>query len=464
MTDGKLHDKTVKILRITAVSLGTLMIIFALLANLFGLSSGGEGISKNQIGFFLAGAALVAAGFLGRRFPACYRNIAVLLLNILVAIVILEFLAIVLLKLIGPEAYRIHIRKVGRGNLELLEANVVQGMYAPFVVWRSNPALNRDSVTITADGYRITPGMSNDPEAFKVFLLGGSAMWGSNVSDANTIGSFLQRDLTEALDCPVAVYNLAQVAHSSTQEVIELVLQLRAGNIPAAVIFYDGFNDTFGAYEAGKAGGHLSERLIGARVEGRPEAYNVLPPLQSILRSTNTYLLISSLQDRINERTDLVADLETYSTMGIDADSLALEIVSTYIGNLEVVDALANQYGFEYMMVLQPSVWYGAKQFTEYEQKIYNGGFEFFLSGDDPAFKELYTRAYSLFEDVAVDSVHCMSYAGIFDGIEETVYNDYSGVHVKPWANKIIAEILSNDLQSLFPSNSSNDSLITVQE
>ena len=35
---------------------------------------------------------------------------------------------------------------------------------------------------------------------------------------------------------------------------MELFLQLREGNIPDLVVFYDGVNDVFSAYQQGKAG------------------------------------------------------------------------------------------------------------------------------------------------------------------------------------------------------------------
>ncbi len=91
----------------------------------------------------------------------------------LVAVLILEFASIIFVKLLDPERFNIRARKLEEGHLDLVENSVVLGMYAPFVVWRANPALNSDSVRLNADGYRITPGVSSDPDAYRVFEYSG---------------------------------------------------------------------------------------------------------------------------------------------------------------------------------------------------------------------------------------------------------------------------------------------------
>src|SRR5262249_6342036 len=48
--------------------------------------------------------------------------------------------------------------------------------------------------------------------------------------------------------------NVGQSGYVSTQEVIELSLQIRNGNIPDVAIFYDGINDTDAAFQHGVAG------------------------------------------------------------------------------------------------------------------------------------------------------------------------------------------------------------------
>jgi hypothetical protein len=290
------------------------------------------------------------------------------------------------------------------------------------------------------------PGASEDPEAYKVFLFGGSAMWGTGVSDSNTIASFLQADMNSMMSRPVSVSNFAQVAHSSSQELVELVLQLRAGNVPDFVVFYDGFNDAWGAYESGFAGGHHSQKMIAARVEGRSEAFTTVSPLRAIMTNTNTFLLVSALRGSIRERSLEVQDLVTYRTMGIETDTLASQIVETYFGNCSVVRSLSESYGFRCLFVWQPTVWYGDKCLTDFENEIVRGGFESFLAGSDPAFRELLCSSYELYEESLVDTLPFISLAGLFDGEVNEVYTDHCGAHVNPAANRVIADRLFEEL------------------
>jgi len=440
-----MSDSAVKLLRGACLCLGVLMIAVAFLSDRAGLSVEG-GLSRNQIGFVLVGLAFVSAGLLGRKFPGCYRGVALFILNTVVALVLLEAFALVLLKVINPECMRVHARKVTEGHLEQIEPNVLQGVYAPFVVWRSNPLLNCDSVTITEDNHRLVPGASEDPEAYKVFLFGGSAMWGTGVSDSNTIAGFLQADIDSVMSRPVSVCNFAQVAYSSSQELVELVLQLRAGNVPDCVIFYDGFNDVWGAYESGAAGGHHSQKVIAARVEGRPEAFATVSPLRAILTNTNTFLLVSALRGSVRNRPLEVQDLVTYRTMGIDTDTLAGQVVETYFGNCSVVLALSESYGFRCLFVWQPTVWYGDKRLTDFENEIVRGGFECFMAGSDPAFRELLCSSYELYEGSLADTLPFISLAGLFDGEVNEVYTDHCGAHVNPAANRVIADRLLFEL------------------
>lgn len=440
MKDTKLSDSTVKVLRKIAIVSGSVLILLALFSNLLGLSTS-SGLSSNQIVFAAAGIILIITGLLGRRFPAFYESTAKILLSIVIAVVLLDLLSLVLVKLIDPERFRIRALKIEVGHLEEFEHMVVMGRYEPFVVWRSNPIINCDSITINEDGFRSTPEASRSPDAFNVLMLGGSAMWGVGVSDSCTIAAYMQRDLSELIAGPVEVLNLAQSGHSSTQEVIELMLQLRDGNIPDLVIFYDGFNDVWGAYENGLAGVHHSLKAIAGRVEGTDEALGIMPVWEIILSKTNTWLLVTSLRSRGILPQEIV-EIPTYRTMGIDFDTLTSQIVSVYYGNCLVIEALADSYGFDCLFIWQPTIWTGDKALTDREHIFCEGGSPSFLAGGDPAFIELLEASYDLFEESITDSTRYFSFRTIFDETDEGVYLDYSGAHVSADANKMITEEL----------------------
>jgi len=441
MTENRLSDSSIRIVRTSAIVFGCLMILVAILSNVIGLSIS-SGFSSNQIGFAVAGIVLITSGVLGRRFPGLYRSTALMLLNIVLVLVLLDFVSLVIVKLIDVEEYGIMARKMEHEYFQDTEQRVIITSYIPYVMWRSSPSQPGGPVTIDDSGFRITPETSRDSDAFTVFMLGGSAMWGMNVNDSCTIAAYLQKDLSEMIDRPVAVRNLASNGHTSTQEVIELMFQLREGYIPDLVVFYDGFNDVWAAYESGIAGVHHSFELIAARIEGRSEAMESRSPIELILKNSNIWLLINSLKDSGILSEENTSEVRSYRTMDLDLDSLASEVVRVYLNNCSIIEHLANAYDFDYLIVWQPNIWCGNKILTTSEQRIYDGDVESYPAGRDPALRELLAATYSFFETSLPDSIHYCSFAAVFDGIEDEIYTDLCGAHINAWGNEIIAREL----------------------
>ena len=433
-----MSDGAIRVIRTAAVSIGGLLLLVALLANVLGLSTG-AGLSRNQITFGVTGLVLISAGLLGRKFPGFYRGTAVMLLNIIIAVILLDLMALVMVKMFDPERFALRARKLDIEHADVMESTVVQGMYAPFVVWRTNAILSCDTLSITEDGYRLTPGTSQDIDAYRVFLFGGSSMWGYGVSDSCTIGAYLQRDLEELTGQPVAVLNLGQLGYASTQEMIELILQLRAGNVPDLVVFYDGVNDAWNAFGSGNVGGHHSEDQVSARVEGRSEEFEIPSVPETLLRNSNIWLLMTSINNRSSDGEIDIEDLATYSTMGIDRDTLASAVVSTYLGNCAVVEALAESYDFEYLFVWQPCIWLGEKPLTTDEENLYLGGVEYHFNSADQAYRELLESTYRCYAASLPDTNHYATFTGIFRGVTEEIYTDFSGVHLSATGNEIVA-------------------------
>jgi len=443
MSKTKLSDGAVGLLRRTAAIIGCAFLLLAILADPLGLSVG-YGLSRNQVAFGIAGLVFIAAGILGRRFPGVYRGTGLLLLNFLVALVTVEFLSLVMVKIIDEDRFLERAGELDEGHATETGDFIVRGRYAPYVVWRQDPSCSTESMRIGKDGRRFTPCASEDPEAFQVFLMGGSAMWGSTVIDSATIGCFLQRDLSALLrdssGSGVAVRNFAQSGFSSTQEVIELMLQLQQGDVPDLVIFYDGFNDVLGSYANGFAGGHHSQKQIASRVEGRSPEFQGTPIIRQILQSSYTWLLVASLRGLDVDGMGVYSDkLITYRTMGVDRDSLADATIQTYLGNCEVAKALGNAYGFECLFIWQPCVWLGEKTLTKSERITFEGGFSEYQYADDPAFRDLLAACDKRYGILVPDTLPFASFTGVFDPLTEEIYSDHSGVHVNSQGNGIVA-------------------------
>ena len=119
-------------------------------------------------------------------------------------------------------------------------------------------------------------------------------MWGSGAPDWGTIAAYLQAGLESSWDEPVCVVNFGQSAYVSTQGAVELIMQLRSGNVPDRVLFYDGINDVIAAGESGQAGAHLNFDAVAARFERQEH------PLVEWLTSFRSFELFTRLVSRAN--------------------------------------------------------------------------------------------------------------------------------------------------------------------
>jgi hypothetical protein len=248
--------------------------IVALLANRIGLSQS-ETISKGKILLFSAGIILLLIGMLTRtedlqniqtfckRIEILYKGSAILLLNIIVLFLILEAGATLFFKVISMHEEATTSLVYGAYYSSQVWATdywyehsiaVEQGQstrYFPYIIWKRVP-FDGKTIKINQDGIRSTPGSNCNPGSYKVFLFGGSSMWGWGAPDWGTIPAYLQSGLGAVIKKPVCTVNYGEIGNVSTQELIKLILQLQAGNFPDLVIFYDGVNDTQSAYDNGQ--------------------------------------------------------------------------------------------------------------------------------------------------------------------------------------------------------------------
>jgi len=449
MTKREMNSDAQILLSRILIILGIITLAAGFAANLVGLSVDPD-ISMNQIGFIMLGIVLISAGILGRKFVVLYKKSAVMILNILVAVFLFEMLSIALLKIVDNERFSSLWRRADEGGTLQTERKGVCGSYAPYVIWRFNVNEINETISVDTIGRRITPGNPADPDAFEIWVFGGSSVWGAGNCDDGTIPAELQSIMNERSIESVRVLNMGQIAWSSTQEVIELTLLLRAGERPDLVVFFDGFNDIWGSYESGRTGVHHSESRVASLLNGTAQDEVSGPFMQIVMRS-NTWLLTQSLRRMFFRSSITHQDLITYRTMGVNVDSLSRGIAETWLANMENVIALSEYYGFRVIGILQPSLWYSGKRPTDYEEEILAGKDSYFLAGGDPDFSELYCKACSYLEQSAASVEWFHSYSDVLDDIAETAYTDVSGVHVTREANRLIAEKLAQHIIEIEP-------------
>jgi len=133
--------------------------------------------------------------------------------------------------------------------------------WQPYVYWVGAEYATK-YINVDKEGFRRTYRSENKATCehpLRIFTFGGSTMWGEGARDDETIASWIQKLLDADAMC-VEVTNMGQDGYVSTQEVLLLGEQLRMGNVPNLVIFYDGYNDIFSAEDNGVAGLTYNER------------------------------------------------------------------------------------------------------------------------------------------------------------------------------------------------------------
>jgi lysophospholipase L1-like esterase len=297
-------------------------------------------------------------------------------------------------------------------------------LYRHYVNWRRAP-FKGQFININRDGIRLTPGANCSVNSYKVFAFGGSTLWGTGSPDWGTIPAYLQADFNALRHGPVCVVNFGETAFVSTQGVIELIMQLQSGNVPDLVVFYDGVNDVYAAYQSGRPT-HQNFDQIAAKLENKESS----PPLVAWIKSTNSFHLFNRLMAEWRQKPPNSQELVTYKTMGIDTSTLSDSVVETYLSNYEIVDALARKYGFKFFFFWQPVISIGDKPLTSEEQDM--------RRQMEPALIELHESVYRRVQRVANEYENLYYIAEMFDSLDSGIWIDYS--HVTPVGNRLIAE------------------------
>ena len=118
--------------------------------------------------------------------------------------------------------------------------------YEPFTTFRETPFHGR-YVNVDPAGFRVSKDQAPwppRPEAFNVFLFGGSTTFGYGVPDNQTIASYLgECGWANNSRDRLTIYNFGRGAYFSSQELILFQQLLTAGFVPQVAVFIDGLND-----------------------------------------------------------------------------------------------------------------------------------------------------------------------------------------------------------------------------
>ncbi len=261
-----------------------------------------------------------------------------------------------------------------------------------YVYWIGAPFESRYT-NVSTQGLRATwrsPAASQAcPRLVRIFMFGGSTMWGEGARDDDTIASWLQRMLVAKGSC-ARVTNFGQDGYVSTQEMILLAEEIQNGNVPDLAIFYDGYNDAHSALNNNAAGltydedARRREFNMGNLVT--PEAWGQLATHWMILIKVSVKdfvhsLGLSSLARRIVAKWSpgtyidvhgVLVKAPGYEINSSQATALENATARDYLVNVGIVEGLAHQFGFRRLFYWQP--WLGDKVFlSPYERQQMQG-------------------------------------------------------------------------------------------
>ena len=304
-------------------------------------------------------------------------------------------------------------------------AGAWQNRYDPYRgIWpepREGALLNIDSL-----GRRVTVQQQSSAGAtpYRIYLFGGSTMFGYTARDAWTIPSRLAALIADAGVGGVEVVNFAQSSFNVTQNVATLSLELRNGRIPDAVVFLDGNNEVAPAFQSGRAGGVLNEAMLAERLRARPSS------LFDVLARRLTF--VTRLR-QVFERDD-APDVEH------DPAAYCPAVASTYAGAISLVERLGSSYGFETLFLWQPMLATTRKPLTGFERSVLSS----------PQWKSAVLECSRLADEINSVRTTYASLASLFDDHAETVFLDDYG-HVTEAANERIAQAIFDRLKDVLP-------------
>jgi lysophospholipase L1-like esterase len=365
-----------------------------------------------------------------------YQNLAVILLNTVLLLVLLEGGAGLVLRVAPrPDRNDQFLEDVLRLQYyfsqdwardywtEHLEATQNWG-YTPYALWRTNEYAGQ-YVNVDTDGKRLTLNGNNGvclDGQYRIFIFGGSTVWGFGGRDGDTIPSFIQAQLPN-----VCVVNYGELGYNSTQELIRLQQELQTGDIPDMVIFYDGMNDVSTANRYGEAGEHFYWENIYPVVRSQP----VSNPIQSLIRGTNLYRLIIGEPPPSAAPNLAVPPFE---------DSFITTISETYLTNLRTVEALSQEYGFEFFAFVQPTLAMSERELSTEEQT--------FITQMPGSLADLIRTVYPIWETEANRNPndYLFYFGTALDDIQEIVWIDSH--HLTPWGNLAMSSNILSIIQS----------------
>ncbi len=273
-------------------------------------------------------------------------------------------------------------------------------------------------VNVDSAGRRVTLHPSpEEARTRRVFMLGGSTMWGFTARDSATIPALVAAELHRRGFEDVEVINLAQSAYTLTQGTVTLLLELRQGNVPDAVVFLDGNNEVAPTFQSGRAGRILNQALFEHRAQQRRGFWGEVFGLG---RHSG---LVNFLDHRFSSPS-------RPGEIATDPEALCSDVALQYRNLTRMVEGMSQEFGFPTLFFWQPLRATTRKPLTPWEQSI----------GSPDGYREMVQRCTVVADSLMMDRLGRSYFPlhSLFDADTSSVFLDDYG-HITEEANAVVA-------------------------
>ncbi len=222
-------------------------------------------------------------------------------------------------------------------------------VFESFTQFKESPYTG-EFVNVSNNGYRETATHKPWPPnngAINVFLFGGSTMFGYGVADNQTVSSYLEEYLDRNFpSASIRVYNFGRGGYYSSQEVVLFIRLLSEKHIPNLAIFVDGLNEF--AFPGDKP---FYSDEFNAFVELGYTGQDAKMIINNMLVD---YLPAYRLGDAIKTYADKHNNFDKKLPYEKISDKDIARVISKYINNKKIIEAVATNYNIKTLFVWQP--------------------------------------------------------------------------------------------------------------
>lgn len=284
---------------------------------------------------------------------------------------------------------------------------------------------------INKEGHRKTKNFNQQKDTtnrIKIFCFGGSTMFSVGARDEYTIPSELSKLIYKSFpNLNIEITNFGCHGYTRNVENIQLQQQLLKNNVPDIVIFYDGVNEVYAAYQNNKAGTIAGESMNKIN---SPNKVSFLDKARSLIKPRNIYRFVNSQSAKFVKPNPYTIT---------NPEKLALDVASYYAENVKLSQAYASYYNFTVFNFLQPVIY--SKKKLEKSEKIFAKRHKYY--------KKLYQDSYKAIasDSTMIESSNFSDISQVFNDVDRTIYTDYC--HTGEYGNTLVALELFKEIKTL---------------